>query len=236
MRNKIKLKREEGYLFLCIERESFQDGSAHLLVEDRIPLVIPWRGERMLWIEGSNAYYSVVPVFSFRHDLLCFTFCEQVMNMRPDDFYHHALVLGCGGGAVPRWMLETYKSISVDVVDISAKILSVCKKYFLGRYKHSRRLQLFCEDAADYEAAKDRYQFIFCDLFDGENLAPVVYDPAFARKLHGMISKDGLLVINCGWHHKDQVCAAYQPVFQYMWSIEREPWQTEVVMASDSLV
>ncbi len=236
MRNRIRLMREEGALFLCIERTSFQEGSASLLVEDRIPLVVPWRGERILWIKGSNAYYSVVPLFSFRHELLCFTFCEQIMEMRPADFYHHALVLGCGGGAVPRWMLENYRSLSVDVVDISSKILSVCRKYFLHRWKHSRRLKLFCEDARDYEAEDDLYEFIFCDMFDGENLAPVVTDPAFAIKLHGMVTEEGLLVINCGWHHRDEVCAVYGRIFKHMWIIEREPWQTEVVMASDSLV
>ncbi len=217
---------------LCIRRKSFVVDGTRLLVEDQIPLLAPWKAERFLWIEGTSAYYSVVPLFPFRHRLLCFTFCEDAVKTMDPQTLKNALVLGCGGGGVPRWLLEEYRHLTVDVVDRSPEILDICQTWFLKRWNHSERLLYHCQDAKDYEAPDAAYQFIFCDLFDGENLAPLVYDPAFAIKLRRMLCDDGILMINCGFHHLQEVLDLYQLLFENVEIVNREPWQTEVVRAS----
>ncbi len=152
--------------------------------------------------------------------------------MREPRFYKHALALGCGGGAVPRWMLEEYPSLQVDVVDRSPEIIAICKKYFLHEWEGSPRLKYFCTDAQDFEPADYQYQFIFCDLFNGKSLAPVVYSNSFAEKMRRITCDDGILVINCGWNHLDEVKKIYRNHFKKLQEITREPWQTEVVVAS----
>ncbi len=230
MSNQIKIQTQGVDSVLSVKKDTLKVGGTRLVVEDIIPLFRPWQGERILWIARTNAYYSVVPLFNRRHRLLCFTFCEDALKKyKPTPFYH-ALVLGCGGGAVPRWLLEEYASLSVDVVDYSPDILAVCRKYFLKKWEKSDRLTYYCQDARDYEPPDYDYQFIFCDLFDGQNLAPVVLSPVFAAKLRRMLGENGLLLINCGWHHLEQVQAIYQPLFGNIQIVDRESWQTEVVL------
>ncbi len=233
MKNQVRLHLLGRGLCLCIRRKTFTVGDTRLIVEDALNIFLPWRSTRLLLIAGTNAFYSEAPLFSFQHRLPCYTYCADVLKLRKPDFYRHALVLGCGGGTVPRWLLEEYPDIRVDVVDYSPEILAVCQEYFMQKFKDSDRLQYFCADARDFTPPADPYQFIFCDLFDGESLVPFVYDESFARKLKGILSADGLLLINCGWEEtQNEVRKAYQPVFTHLKNIDREPWQTQVLLAS----
>ncbi len=205
-----------------------------LVVEDRVNRFFPSRNERVLWIAGTAAYYSAAPLDPDSHRLLCYHYCDKALKLHKHDFYHHALVLGCGGGAIPRWLLEEYPSVSVDVVDYSQEIIDICKEYFLYPWEDCSRLTFYCTDAQDFMRTAYQYQFVFCDLFDGSTLAPFVYTPTFAARLRRMISDDGILVINCGWNHLDDIIRAYQSAFAYVQVIDREPWQTEAVIVSDS--
>ncbi len=231
IRNKIALRSAEHRLYLCIQKKKFTVDGTRLSIEDIVPILSPWRGERVLWIAGTNAYYSVTPIFSVWHRLLCFCFCEEALKKTEPGFCRHALVLGCGGGAVPRWLLEEYPSLTVDVVDRSPQIIGICKKYFMRRWRNSSRLQFFCTDAQDYVAPEYSYQFIFCDLFDGMNLAPFVYSRGFAGKLREMIGDRGILIVNCGWNHLYAVRQAFAPYFDEIRVLDRDPGQTEVIEA-----
>ncbi len=236
MSNKVRVRKLERGFCMYIHRESFSVGYTRLIVEDRIPVFSPWRGERILRIAGTTAFYSAVPLCSAGNRLLCYNYCEDALNKQAQKpgYYRHALVLGCGGGAIPGWLLGKYPDIKVDVVDRSPEIIAVSKKYFLHKWEKSGRLMYTCVDAHDFKPPNYSYQFIFCDLFDGENLAPLVYDRSFAEKLRSMISDDGLLVINCGFDHQNDVWTEYQGVFEHLRIVERKPWQTEVIKASGS--
>ncbi len=231
MKRKAKIHKYDRNIIRCIQRESFFSGDTHLIVEDRIPVFSPWRGERILRIAGTTAFYSAVPLGPARHRLLCYDYCARALQKqgKKPGFYRNALVLGCGGGAMPGWLLDTYPSLVVDVVDISPEIIAVCKKYFLSRWNRSERLRYYCEDAREYEPPDYQYQFIFCDLFDGQNLAPLVYDKEFALKLRDMLCEDGLLVINCGLDELFDVLPVYRKVFPHLQIVERKPWQTQVI-------
>ncbi len=204
-----------------------------MLVEDRIYAFSPARSERILRLAGTGIYYSVVPLDPYQHRLLCYEYCDDALELRPFDFYRHALVLGCGGGAIPRWLLEKYPDLTVDVVDRSAKMIEVCRTYFLFRWEDSDRLRYICTDAKEYEPPEEPYQFIFCDLFNGTDLAPFVYTGDYAVKLRQMMSDDGILAINCGWGHLPEIEEAYRSAFAYVENVKRPSWQTEVVRASD---
>ncbi len=214
-------------------REEFVVDGTPLAIEDRIDNNYPWLSERILWIAGTCAYYSTAPICPARHKLLCFTYCEDVLKAQKPGFLKNALVLGCGGGAVPRWILEEYPDASVDIVDRSPQIIFLCKKYFLQRWNDSARLTYHCTDARDYEPPEYRYQFIFCDMFDGENLAPVVSEHDFAVKLRDMMSDDGIMMVNCGWNDNLQkVREVYRTVFRHLKVLQRDSWQTQVIQMS----
>ncbi len=230
MKDKMKWQEPRNSIYESVQREEFTVDDTVLIVEDRLNTYVPWRSERILWIAGTDAFYSVAPICPAWHRLLCFTYCKDVMGLRDPEFYQHALALGCGGGAVPRWLLEEYPSLMVDVVDRSPEIIDVCKKYFLNEWEDSDRLHYYCTDAQDFEAPKYKYEFIFCDLFNGEKLPSLVYTRSFAEKLRGLLYDEGILVINCGWQPINDVIDAYRGVFECIRVLDREPWQTQVLM------
>ncbi len=211
----------------------FDIDGTRLILEDRVSRFDKTRGERILWIAGTSAFYSAVPLDPDSHELLCFEYCAQAMKTRPPQFYHHALVLGCGGGAIPRWLLEEYPSIKVDIVDRSEQIISICREYFLDRWDDCGRLNYYCVDAADFDS-EDDYQLIFCDLFNGEEVAQVVYNKDFAAKLRRLAGDEGILVVNCGWDSPKRVNDIYSGVFEYVQTVPRQSWQTQVIKASGS--
>ncbi len=233
MNTNVKLHHLGRGISLCIRKKAFRSRGRRLIVEDIIPVFKPWRSTRLLMISGTNAFYSEVPLFSFQHRLPCYTYTADALKERDSSFYRHALVLGLGGGTVPRWLLEEYPDLSVDVVEISPEIISVCQEYFLQKYKDSDRLRYFCTDARDYKAQDDYYQFIFCDLFDGESVVPFVYGQSFIRKLSRLLCKDGLLLVNCGWEaDQKKLKDVYRHEFAHVANVKRQPWQTTVLMAS----
>ncbi len=232
MQNRITVRNYGNGSCLCVKRAAFTVGSTRLDVEDMINIRRPWRSSRILMISDTNAYYSEVPLGPYRHRLLCYTYCPDVLNLREHSVYRNALVLGCGGGAVPEWFLEEYPEASADVVDYSSEIIAVCKKYFLRRWKNSGRLRFCCMDAQNYQPPEYRYQFIFCDLFDGENLVPFVYSGSFAAKLRSMLSDEGILIINCGWDsHISELLGVYEAAFEYVGIVNRDPWQSLIIVA-----
>ncbi len=222
-----------GSIFKSEKRASFTVDGNCLIVEDRKYRFAPDNNERILRLAGSGVFYSVVPLDPSRHKLLCYEYCDEALKMRPKTFYHQALVLGCGGGAIPRWLLEEYPDITVDVVDRSAKMIEVCRQYFLYQWDDSERLHYHCIDALEYEQPEGSCQFLFCDLFGGTELAPFVYTPDFAARLHGMLSPNGILVVNCGWGHLEEIQKIYRAEFPHFEVLHRKAWQTEVVRASD---
>ncbi len=215
------------YLRIC--RKTFEAGDIRLHIEDRINLFLPWRSERVLKIAGESFLYSAVPLFHSQHRLLCYQYCADAMKMKQDSFYRHALVLGCGGGALPRWLLEEYPQLQVDVVDNSPEILSICREYFLNKWEGSDRLRYYCMDAAEFNRKDYACQFIFCDIFDGINVAPLVSEKSFAEKLYALLADEGILVINCGWNHLAEIRRVYQGVFEDLQEIDLDSGQTEVL-------
>ncbi len=230
-KNQITLRQFKNCMYLCIRRKAFKAGETNMLVEDRINLFLPWRSERVLKVAGERVLYSEVPLHSAKHRLLCYTYCADALKVHEPDFYRHALVLGCGGGSLPGWLLEEYPSLQVDVVDCSPEMISVCREYFLQQWEDSDRLRYFCMDAREYVQTEYRYQFIFCDLFGGTDVAPLVYERDFVKKLYTLLCEEGVLVVNCGWEHPEAGTEVYQDVFEDLQITYGDSGQTKVIVA-----
>ncbi len=215
------------------ERETYHVGGETLVIVDIYDLVFPWRRSRMLAIKGTNVFYSNVPLFPFCHRLLCYNYCIPPLRTRHKTFYKRMLVLGCGGGAVPHWLLGEFSQVTVDVVELEQGIIDICKEHFLKKWERSGRLSFYCMDASAYEAPADSYQFIFCDIFAGEMVPPFVKDVRFMQKLHKLLSSRGILVVNCGFgmHNIKDIRSVLNVLFPKVMTVKRYPRNTQVLVA-----
>jgi len=105
------------------------------------------------------------------------------------------LVLGLGGGVVPRVLSAICPEATVDVVEIDAEMLKAAENYF--GFRTSSRLRVHLEDAGAFiHRARQGYDLIIVDTYCGLNLPQSVDDPAFFKDCGNLLSERGILSVN----------------------------------------
>jgi spermidine synthase len=112
--------------------------------------------------------------------------------------FRRALMLGLGGGAWPRLVLETERRVVVDAVELDPVVVDVARRFFA--LPQSPRLNVIVDDAAHYVARADvregRYDVIFLDAFSGDDMPAALSTPTFFRQLRHLLTDDGVLMVN----------------------------------------
>ena len=98
-----------------------------------------------------------------------------------------ALVLGLGGGSLPRFLMHVFPTCRIDVVERRAKVVQVAHDYF--HLARSPRLRTHVCDAEVFLRADSgrTYDLVLVDLHDRKGTAPLVTEAGFvaacARRL-----------------------------------------------------
>ncbi len=112
--------------------------------------------------------------------------------------FRRALVVGLGGGAWPRLILDTEPRVVVDAVEVDPVVVDASRRFFA--LPESQRLNIIVDDAAHYVARTDvregRYDVIFLDAFSGEDMPPQLSTPTFFKQLRHILTDDGVLMVN----------------------------------------
>jgi spermidine synthase len=105
-----------------------------------------------------------------------------------------ALWVGLGSGVAMRDLLDHFNSI--DIVEIDPSIGVVAKEFF-GYDDKDPRLHIYFEDGRNYirKAAK-KYDAIVIDAFLGTNLIPHLLTKESFEQMKGILSSDGVLIVN----------------------------------------
>ncbi len=109
----------------------------------------------------------------------------------------HAVVLGCAGCAIPRYLLSTFSSIMVEGVEISSQLVSIARKYFLEGLPLDR-FSLITSDAVAYCASQSissRFDLIVSDLFDGHSVLGRIYSDDFLSRIRILMHDDKSLFV-----------------------------------------
>ena len=107
-----------------------------------------------------------------------------------------ALVLGLGGGSLPRFLLHVFPTCRVDVVERRAKVIQVAHDYFdLAR---SPRLRTHVCDAEVFlrEDPGRTYDLVLVDLHDAKGTAPLVTEAGFVASCARRLAARGVLATN----------------------------------------
>lgn len=105
------------------------------------------------------------------------------------------LVLGLGGGVVPRVLSTIYPEAIVDVVEIDAEMLKVAQDYF--GFTTSPRLRVHLEDACAFiRRTRQEYDLIIVDTYCGLDLPQSVDNPSFFKDCGNLLSNRGILTVN----------------------------------------
>ena len=150
-------------------------------------------------------------------DMPCFYLCSSVYldqsRMRqpiyeiPQDLFdlwhklgniNRALVLGCAGCTIPRFLILSFSECRVVGVDLSDEMIDIAHRYFFIP-EFDERFLLLHDNAFSFIAKHSvnaKYDIIYTDLFDGPFVLEDVFSLDFMRDLFHHMSENALLLIN----------------------------------------
>jgi spermidine synthase len=106
-----------------------------------------------------------------------------------------ALVLGLGGGSLPRFLMHVFPTCRIDVVERRAKVAQVAHNYF--QLDRSPRLRTHLCDAAVFLREDGRtYDLVLVDLHDPKGTAPLVTEAGFFASCARRLAPRGVFAIN----------------------------------------
>lgn len=107
-----------------------------------------------------------------------------------------ALVVGLGGGSIPKFIHHYLPDMRTRVVEIDPRIIDVARQHF-HLPQDDERLQVIEGDAAEYlPAHPGSAELLVLDVFDGRGIPPELYTQGFFDHAAAALGEGGLLAIN----------------------------------------
>jgi len=121
-----------------------------------------------------------------RNMLAVLAFCPQAQS---------CLVLGLGGGSIPRMLLAARPRIEVEAVENDPAVVGLASCYF--NIRAMPRLAIHLEDAAAFlRRCTSQYGIIVIDTYVGERMPDQCTTREFIRDARKCLLDDGVLAVN----------------------------------------
>jgi spermidine synthase len=106
------------------------------------------------------------------------------------------LVLGLGGGSIPKFIHHYLPEMRIRVVEINPQVIEIARSHFMLP-PDDARLQVIEGDAAAYlRASPGSADLLILDVFDGAGIPPELYSQAFFDSSAEALTHEGLLAVN----------------------------------------
>lgn len=124
------------------------------------------------------------------------------------------LVLGGGGFSFPKYALEHYPELYIDVVELDPGIINLARKHF--GLAANPRLRIIEEDARIFlQKTTDRYDVILCDVFTSHYSIPFHLATVEAIvRLRDTLTPSGVVLVNVLASQKGQSSDFYAGYYQ----------------------
>jgi spermidine synthase len=146
-----------------------------------------------------NVFQSQVDVSDLRRHLLeysAMTFSGLLYVPEPK----RVLLVGLGGGVIPREMHHYFPQAAVDVVEIDPEILSIAQEHF--GFRPDDRLRVHIADGRVFirnqlrQQPVPKYDIIILDAFNSEYIPFHLMTKEFLEEVKGVLAEDGVVVAN----------------------------------------
>ena len=105
------------------------------------------------------------------------------------------LLLGVGGGFMISQLHSMFPDAHIDALDIDPTIIDIAQRFF--SLPSTQKVEYIVADAQQFVQQKDRsYDFIFIDLYIGDDLPAFLDDAAFYRSILHLLTAEGRVLIN----------------------------------------
>ena len=158
--------------------------------------VIERENLREMWFQGNGRCYLQTRIDLDRPGELALVYTRLLLaplmwNPNPS----RILMIGLGGGVVPRFMNEVYPDMQIDVVEVDPRVTELARTYF--DFKDSPRLQVIEDDGRAFiKQCNRKYDMVFLDAFKGGSVPYHLKTLEFYREIAHTLSDEGVLVTN----------------------------------------
>jgi spermidine synthase len=124
------------------------------------------------------------------------SFCGLLYQSEPK----RVLVLGLGGGVIPRELRHYYPDAVIDIAEIDAAIVPVAKKYFA--FAEDEKMKVYVDDGRMFIKKQmrleepPRYDLIILDAFNGDYIPFHLMTKEFLEEVKAVLSPEGVVVAN----------------------------------------
>lgn len=118
---------------------------------------------------------------------------------------NNALILGVGGGAVPRFFALNFPEMKITGVEYCEEFIEIAYKYFFIS-EISDRFSLIHGDAYDYiinNKNDEKQDIVFVDIFNAASIPCETFSEEFVNGLYENTSSDSLVIFNLLTLNKD---------------------------------
>ncbi len=107
----------------------------------------------------------------------------------------HALFIGLGAGAIPKFFARAFPDCRCDVAEIDAKVVDVARRYFF--FPDLPNVHVTVMDGRMFlKRSKDNYDIIFLDAYRDQMIPFHLMTREFFREVKSKLSPRGILVSN----------------------------------------
>ncbi len=158
---------------------------------------------------GTEARQSTM----FFHDrqalALIYTRCMMTSLLFEDD-PRFVLLLGLGGGSLPKFLLRHFSRCRIDAVEKRKKVAELARTYF--HLDPDPRLEIHHLDAADFLNAQPgrSYDLVLVDIHDPDSMSSAVSGEHFFAACQQRLRGRGILSINLWSGDRDEVLKRVQ--------------------------
>ena len=158
--------------------------------------VIERENLREMWFQSNGKFYLQNRIDLDRPGELALVYTRLLLapllwNPNPS----RILMIGLGGGVVPRFLNAVYPDIQIDVVEVDPRVTELARTYF--DFKDSTCLRVFEEDGRAFvKQCGHKYDMVFLDAFKGGSVPYHLKTLEFYREIAHTLSDEGVLVTN----------------------------------------
>jgi len=142
---------------------------------------------------------SQVDLSNLRQHMLEYTmlaFCGLLYKPEPE----RLLVLGLGGGVIPREMRHYFPALEIDVAEIDPEIRLIATQFF--GFREDDKLKVHIDDGRMFikkQLGRDptvKYDIVILDAFNSDYIPFHLMTKEFLEELKGLLAEDGVVVAN----------------------------------------
>lgn len=159
-------------------------------------------------------------------------FTAFLLNPQPE----RILVIGLGGGSLPRLMQVLFPEARIDSVEIDPAVIDVAEKYFDFQTRPGDRV--LAQDGRVFVRRAllrgETYDFVLLDAFTGDYIPEHMMTLEYLQECRRLLAKGGVLVANTFSSSRlyPHETATFAAGFDWIWNLRRRSGNRVIITAN----